>query len=199
MSNHEEEEKEMENVYFIEKQEITVKDFECEDGWILDIGGGGEGIIGQIKGDQVIAIDFRKEELEETDNKALKIIMDARNMQFLDNSFETVTAFFTLMYIAHTKEDINKTMDEIARVTKPGGKFFLWDIVFDYPEGIEKQVIASYLKVNLPNGKSVSTGYGAKIHRQNMSWFISLAEERGFTVIQKKFHDLVYFIEFIKN
>lgn len=199
MSNHEDEEKEMEKVYFIEKQEITVPDFECAEGWVLDIGGGGEGIIERIKGDQVIAIDFRKDELEETENNALKIVMDARDLQFLADTFNTVTAFFTLMYIAHTENDINKTMDEIARVIKKGGKFLLWDIVFDYPEEIEKKVIASYLKVNLPDGTCVNTGYGAKIHRQNMDYFIALAEERGFTVKQKQTHDLVYFVEFLKN
>ena len=32
---------------------------------ILDIGGGGEGIIGKLKGEQVVAIDPNKRELEE--------------------------------------------------------------------------------------------------------------------------------------
>jgi len=41
------------------------------DGFILEIGGGGEGIIGGLKGKQVIAIDRNEEKLEETKNEAL--------------------------------------------------------------------------------------------------------------------------------
>ena len=37
-------------------------------GSILDIGGGGEAIIGQMYGDRVTAIDNRQEELEEAPN-----------------------------------------------------------------------------------------------------------------------------------
>jgi len=46
----------------------------AEDGFILDIGGGGEGIIGLINGRKVISIDLLKNELEETNNDSLKII-----------------------------------------------------------------------------------------------------------------------------
>ena len=49
-------------VYF-ERQEVAIPDF-AADGFILDIGGGGEGVIGQLKGNQVISIDPYKEELE---------------------------------------------------------------------------------------------------------------------------------------
>src|SRR5690242_15141575 len=44
-------------VYTFEKQELDVADFPAE-GWILDLGGGGEGIIGRLKGSQVVAIDL---------------------------------------------------------------------------------------------------------------------------------------------
>jgi len=46
-------------------------------------------------GEKVIAIDFKKEELLETADGPLKIIMDARELKFLDESFQTVTAFFS--------------------------------------------------------------------------------------------------------
>ncbi len=66
------------------------------DGFILDIGGGGEGVIGKLMGEKVIAIDFKKEELLEAAEGPLNIIMDARELKFLDESFQTVTAFFLL-------------------------------------------------------------------------------------------------------
>ncbi|TFF89622.1 MAG: methyltransferase domain-containing protein, partial [Promethearchaeota archaeon] len=63
-------------------------------GRILDIGGGGEGVIGQLKGAQVVAIDLRADELmEAADGDYLKVIMDAKQLKFLDDYFDTITAF----------------------------------------------------------------------------------------------------------
>jgi ubiquinone/menaquinone biosynthesis C-methylase UbiE len=188
-----------EKVYFIAPQEITVKDFECDDSWILDIGGGGEGIIEQVKGKQVVAIDFCKHELEETTNDALKIVMDARELHFLNQTFETVTAFFTLMYIAVRPQDIEQVFREIARVLKPGGKLLVWDVIFNPPISVDKEVIALYLKVHLPDGSVNQTGYGVKMHAQKMEDFIDLATNHGLTVIRKEATDQVYFLEFQKN
>jgi len=38
-------------LFYFEKQEVTVHDFHSR-GWILDIGGGGEGVIGKLKGER---------------------------------------------------------------------------------------------------------------------------------------------------
>jgi len=45
-----------EKIHFIDLHKIDLTDVELK-GKILDIGGGGEGIIGQLKGEQVVAID----------------------------------------------------------------------------------------------------------------------------------------------
>ena len=185
--------------FFIAPQEITVPDFDCDDSWILDIGGGGEGIIEQVKGKQVVAIDFRQRELEETHNDALKIVMDARDLHFLDETFETVTAFFTLMYIAVTPKDIEQAFQEIVRVLKPGGKLLVWDVIFNPPDSVDKPVIAIYLKVNLPDGTVNQTGYGVKMHKQKMEDFIDLATEHGLKMVRKEAADQVYFLEFQKK
>ena len=44
-------------IYRFEPQSLTVEDF-AADGLILDLGGGGEGIIARVKGQQVVAIDL---------------------------------------------------------------------------------------------------------------------------------------------
>lgn len=59
MSNHDSALLE-ERFFLFEQQEVTVPNFESI-GYILDVGGGGEGIIGILKGEKVIAIDARKE------------------------------------------------------------------------------------------------------------------------------------------
>jgi len=81
-----------ENVFFFDQQEVVIGDFDAE-GLILDIGGG-EGVIGQLKRDQVVAIDPNKRELEEAAEGPIKIVMSADELKFLDSSFNTVTSFF---------------------------------------------------------------------------------------------------------
>ena len=68
-------------------------------GKILDIGGGGEGIIGRLYTNQVVAIDIRQDELDEAPTGFEKIWMDATNLKFKDNSFDHITSFFTLMFM----------------------------------------------------------------------------------------------------
>ena len=57
---HHHTERSQDQFFFFEQQQVDVRDFESS-GLILDIGGGGEGIIGILKGERVIAIDFRKD------------------------------------------------------------------------------------------------------------------------------------------
>lgn len=58
-------------------------------GNIHDIGGGGEGIIGSIYTEQVIAIDNRLNELEEAPDGPIKIVMYARQLSFEGECFES--------------------------------------------------------------------------------------------------------------
>ena len=143
------------DVHFI-PQELTLSNIDRK-GYILDIGGGGEGIIGQLEGERVVAIDIRKEELEETVDGFLKIIMDAKDLKFLDNSFPTVTAFYSMMYM--DSKDKKEVMKEIARVLKPNGELLLWDLIIPEQFDESKNVYAIFLKIHLP-GKTIQTGYG---------------------------------------
>ena len=85
-------------MYRFDAQELGVPEFPAE-GHVLDIGGGGEGVIGRMKPKQVIAIDLSRRELEEAPEGPLKLVMDATDLKFLDRSFPTVTAFYMLMYV----------------------------------------------------------------------------------------------------
>lgn len=70
-------------------------------GKILDIGGGGEGVIGRLYTNQVVAIDIRQDELDEAPTGFEKILMDATQLDFKDNSFDylwTIKSFFVRLH-----------------------------------------------------------------------------------------------------
>lgn len=94
-------------------------------GRILDIGGGGECVIGRVYGPQVVAIDISAQELDEAPNVCEKRVMDARSLEFPDRSFDHVTAFYALLYM--DAEGQRRAIAQAARVLKKGGSLCIWD------------------------------------------------------------------------
>ncbi|WP_353893955.1 class I SAM-dependent methyltransferase [Proteinivorax hydrogeniformans] len=184
-------------IYFADKRKVNLKKKEVK-GRVLDIGGGGAGVISQLWNEQVVAIDTSEGELKEApNNKALKIVMDAKNLKFLDDEFGTVTSFFTMMYIKN--EEFLQVFKEIYRVTKPGGRFLLWDsIIPPYSQG-EKDVFAFNLEANLPQAE-IKTGYGIlwPPKHQGINTFIDVATEVGFKVLEKTESEGVIYLELQK-
>lgn len=178
------------------KLEVVVPDFPAE-GLILDIGGGGEGVIGQLKGRQVVAIDLIKRELEDAPaGPMLKIVMDARALGFLDGSFDTATVFFTFMYIM--PPDHGQVFAELHRVLRPGGRLLVWDPVFPDKAAPDKPKIMYPLHVRLP-GMDINTGYGVGIREgQGADHFVALAKAAGFEAVSRKDENGWFFLEFRK-
>ncbi|WP_432409561.1 class I SAM-dependent methyltransferase [Wukongibacter sp. M2B1] len=164
---------------------------------ILDIGGGGEGVIGLCYGERVVAIDPSKEELEEAAEGPLKVVMDSRNLLFLDNSFDIVTSFFTQMYI--NKADHEKVFEEIYRVLKKDGQFIMWDITIPKYNNGDKDIFVVKVKVETPL-KLVETGYGVlwKNKEQSIDYYLGLGSKTGFKVINKEINDQIFKIIFSK-
>ncbi|MHA2289585.1 MAG: methyltransferase domain-containing protein [Promethearchaeota archaeon] len=186
-----------EKIHFTESHKIDLTGVELE-GRILDIGGGGEGIIGQLKGQQVVAIDRRESELKEAaPGDYLKIIMDAKDLQFLDETFDTTTAFFTLMYIPRSNH--KKIFQEIYRVTKKGGEFVIWDFKIPKRESSDKDFYGLYLEVKIEE-KEISTGYATKWDKeQDLDYYLSLGASIGFTSVEEKTLNQMFYIRFRKE
>jgi ubiquinone/menaquinone biosynthesis C-methylase UbiE len=197
MSNHHAAPSE-DRIFFFETQTVQVHDFESS-GFILDIGGGGEGIIGILKGRDVIAVDLRKEELEEAPAGPLKIVMDARDLQFLDGTFATATTFFSLMYLKN-RHDQQKVLEEVFRVLQPGGQFLVWDVsVPQRPEGEERDVYAARLRVSVGD-RTLGTGYGQPWppETRDLVFYLDLAAEVGFSVVEQREDGRLFFLHLQK-
>jgi SAM-dependent methyltransferase len=166
------------------KLEVVLPDFPAE-GLILDVGGGGEGVIGQLKGRQVVAIDLLKQELDEAPGQPLlKIVMDARDLKFTDAAFRTTTVFFTFMYI--DPADHERVLREIHRVLEPGGRLLVWDPVFPTKQDPGQAGILFPLHVKLP-AKEINTGYGVRFREgQGAEHFVALAGKTGFEVVSRR-------------
>jgi ubiquinone/menaquinone biosynthesis C-methylase UbiE len=185
------------DVHFAASLEITIERIERE-GYILDIGGGGEGVIGQLESRRVVAIDKRKDELEEANiGDYLRIIMDATDLKFLDESFPTVTAFYSMMYM--DTEVKKKVFDEIYRVLTPGGEVILWDLIVPEQFDDTKSVYAIMLKIQLPD-RTIETGYGCPWanRTQNPSDFKNYAESAGFEIVEEKIDEHTIFLRLKK-
>jgi len=171
--------------FMFEKQRVVVEDFESS-GFILDIGGGGEGIIGVLKGDRVIAIDFRERELEEAPEGPLKIIMDARDLQFLDGTFGTATAFFSLMYLK-SRADYERVFGEVFRVLTTGGRFLIWDVSVPGRLDEDKETYVQPLTV-IVGDREIETGYGQRWpgEAHDLAFYLDLAAGRGFRVLEQR-------------
>ncbi len=169
-------------LYEFPRQTVVLKDF-AADGYILDIGGGGEGVIGRLKPGKVIAIDSNKKELENAPRGPLKIIMDARDLQFLDSSFSCVTAFYSLMFMS--TDDHRQVFQEVYRVLESDGSFRVWDTDVNPGESAGHEGFLTYVDVELPE-ITIRTGYGSNWPEIEycLDYYVKLARQTGFEVVE---------------
>ncbi|GAA3650578.1 class I SAM-dependent methyltransferase [Asaccharospora irregularis] len=133
-------------------------------GNVLEIGvGTGKNIEFYPNNINITAIDFSVNMLQRARNKAKELgkkvdlkLMDAQNMDFEDNTFDTV---FTTCVFCSVPDPIKGLM-EIKRVCKKGGKIILIEHVRS-----EKKVIGTLMDVLNP---IVVNSYGANINRKTV-------------------------------
>jgi SAM-dependent methyltransferase len=164
------------NMLTLDKQTVDLSGV-CFSGSILDVGGGGEGVISRHSGQRVTAIDKRREELEESPDIGLKIVMDACEMGFLDGSFDNVTCFYTFMYMR--ENEVPKVLSEAYRVLKRGGRLWIWDtMMMPVPTA---EVLLVPLEVIISNELTLTPTYGISLTRGQTCESIRLAcEKAGF-------------------
>ena len=179
--------------HYMESAELRLTPFSV-DGRILDIGGGGEGMIGRLMGPGVVAIDTSRDELDEAPDGPLKILMDARSLRFLDGTFAAATAFFSFLYLR--PEHHPDVLREVHRVLLAAGTFRIWDVDL-HPRGDRPEnVVVQPLVVHLPE-ESIETGYGALWPEQGstLDHYLALAEEAGFRVLERRRRASTFYLE----
>lgn len=162
-------------------------------GSILDVGGGGEGVIGRLYGPSVTIIDHCQEELDEAPCSCPKLLMDAASLAFADASFENVTFFYSLMYMNRPVQ--KAALAEAVRVLKPGGRLLLWDseIACAYPEPFLAELDVRWAQ------ERVCTTYGVvKSDPQSMEHFLNLCRGNGLTLLKTETASGHFYLEFRK-
>ena len=177
----------------IENQKITLTPINVN-GFILDLGGGDEGIIGDLHGRQVVAIDLYMDELTETKNDSLKLVMDATDLKFAPESFDAVTAFFTFMYIPELQH--TEIFKQVHRVLKTGGTFRIWDVVLDQTTS-RYPFFQVQLEVELP-GETIKAEYGNRYSNKpvimDAEYFNELGMIHGFESLSEEYNDQTYYV-----
>ncbi len=166
---------------------------------ILDVGGGGEGVIGRLYQERVTAIDRLKDTLLETRNRAVKCVADAQNMPFLEETFDAVTSFYTMMYMDKTERF--KSLKEIHRVLVKGGRFYIWDIEMPPAESLSKTVFVANIELNFTHeNTSVKTGYGVAMSPSGLSYesLLKVCTHFNFTCIEQHLDGTHYHLVFEK-
>jgi len=150
------------------------------EGFIVDVGAGGEGVIAKTSGGNTVGLDISKREIDEARSRgslAHWVLCDACSMPFRDGSFDVATFFFSLMYIK-TPNRKRAVFVEAKRVLKSDGLLCLWDaIIREKPD-----LYVVFVEISLPDGEEIFTGYGVKgkEKEQTLELISNLALQAGF-------------------
>lgn len=176
------------------QQVISFTQFKAPCFPILDLGGGGEGVIGQLCREKVTALDLRQDELDEAPLGPIKVCGDARNMPFEEKSFESATAFYFFLYVLPS--DHLHVLKETYRILRPGGILYIWDSVVSVPDSVKRDLFVVPVTVVLPE-KTVNTAYGVswKNHPLSLDDFRNKILEAGFQINQFSLNEEAFYFE----
>ncbi|MFW9961755.1 MAG: class I SAM-dependent methyltransferase [Candidatus Thorarchaeota archaeon] len=185
------------STFMVPPQDIVLPQISTE-GLVLDIGGGGEGLVSRIAGNNVCAVDYRISEIREAqihNPPANWFAADGRALPFQDSTFDIATLWFSLGYMNEwsTKEAV---LTEVLRTLKNEGKVLIMASRIDCKE--QRLVFSAHF--TLPDGTVSKTGYGVRGNQnQILDTIDTLVREVGFKNIQSENHDWWFEVKAFKR
>ena len=140
-------------------QRINLKKLHS-DGSILDIGGGGEGLVSRIEGSKVCAVDIRMSEIREAQIHGPPsnwFVGDGQALCFQDNVFEVVTLWFSLGYMSDWAIK-QRVLKEAHRVLGENGRLSI--LASRIPESCERLIFWGHF--TFPDGTISQIGFGTR-------------------------------------
>ena len=150
---------------------------------ILDIGGGGEGLVSRIAGTIVCAVDYRMSEIREAqihNPPANWFVADGRSLPFRGNSFDLCTLWFSLGYMS-TLTIKKQVLQEAYRSLKQNAMISILASRID----CDDERFTFHALFTLPDGTVSKVGYGVRGNQnQTITSICSILKEVGFEDIQ---------------
>jgi len=175
------------STFTVPLQNIVLSEINTE-GMVLDIGGGGEGLVSRIAGARVCAVDYRISEIREAqihNPPANWFAADGRALPFQDSSFDLATLWFSLGYMNEWSVK-RAVLMEVFRTLRSKRRLSIMASRIDCKE----QRLLFYAHLTLPDGTISKTGYGVRGNQnQTVSSIGKLVREVGFRDIQSENHD----------
>ncbi|MHA1970669.1 MAG: class I SAM-dependent methyltransferase, partial [Candidatus Thorarchaeota archaeon] len=155
------------------------------EGRILDIGGGGEGLVSRIGGAKVCALDIRISEIREArihGPPSNWFVGDGQALCFQENVFDVVTLWFSMGYMSDWVIK-QRVLKEAHRVLVEGGKLSI--LASRIPESCERLTFWGHF--TFPDDTISQIGYGVKGgQEQTLERITELLSDIGFKI---RFHE----------
>ncbi|MFX0054421.1 MAG: class I SAM-dependent methyltransferase [Candidatus Hermodarchaeota archaeon] len=170
-----------ENSFETPVQKIELEQLPRE-GLIIDIGGGGEGLVSRIETSRVCAVDFNLNKIREAmiyGQMSQWILSDARMLPVKDEGFNVATLWFSLGYIQDW-DSKRQVLAEAARAMKQSGHISIIGARITCSDS--RFVIRTLF--HFPDGSISKMSYGmAGMQRQDAESVVNLIQETGFSNI----------------
>jgi len=177
-------------------QEITLE-YIPTDGLIIDIGGGGEGLVSRIGGAKVCAVDIRMSEIREAQIHGPPsnwLVGDGQHLSFQDGVFDVATMWFSLGYMSDWSTK-RRVLEESRRVLVDNGHISI--LSSHIPRNCDHLVF--WAQFTLPDGTISQTGYGVRGGQgQTLNRLVKLLEEIGYRISVAEDNDAWFEIRAIK-
>lgn len=170
-----------------------------DDGLILDIGGGGEGIVSRIWGERVCAIDIQMNKIREAHiyavGRANWFLCDAATLCFEDGVFDIASLWFSLGYM-RTWGEKRAVIREAYRTLSRDGILSVLGAQIDGQS--DKRILR--VRFELPDGTMSQTGYGFMGNQmQSLGVTEQALREVGFSIADTEEHDCWFRIDSVKD